>query len=336
MHCSAFRTAPDGSRSCLEGSKSFAALLTDVALESLWLWPVAALLAGVAVVLLRLAPRWWWLLPSLLWGGYLVVQEARIPGHLAPLTDERLLSVVAPMAEREGLSRDRLLTSRSFVDDFFTTARVDGIGSGQTIMFGFAYGNALRNPFGTVSKNGFHLPKLSDAALRAVMGHELAHIRKNHTAKRLTLSLLLIALLCWFAGRLSLRTLGHRSHPDDQDVTARWSRLALLSATLPVLFIVVDAANRCLSLALELEADRVGLEISREPDGFAEFALLDAAGGRFELGWRERWMTYHPSNADRVRLSIRWQQRHRPREPLAIPDTQRLLIPADRPYPAQP
>ncbi len=335
-HCSAFQTGPDGSRSCLEGSTSLAALLADVALESLWLWPMAALLAGVTVALLRVAPRWWWVLPSLLWGGYVVVEEARIPEHLTRITDQQLLSVMAPMAEREGLSRDRLLTSRSLVNDMLTTARVDGIGSNQTIMVGFVYGHPMRRDFGSVVRNGFYLTALSDAALRSVMGHELAHIRQNHTTKRLVFSLLLIGLLCWRAGRLCLRMQPIGLRLGVQCAVDRWTCLALLSATMPILFILLDAGQRSLTLALEFEADRIGLDISREPDGFAEFALLDAAGGRFELEWWERWMTYHPSNADRVRQAIRWQQRYRPDQPIAIPDAQRLLIPANRPYPAQP
>lgn len=332
--CAHILVARDGRHSCLGGSKSSVAMLFDVALESLWLWPVAALLTGVAMVLLRKMPRWWWVLPTLLWGSYLVVQEIRIPGHLVPLKNEQLLSVIGPMADREGLSRSKLLVSQSMMEDVFTVARVQGMGSNQTIMFGYlrAHGNPIS--LSVATRNGFRLPKLSDAAWRSVMGHELAHIRQDHALKALAFVLALIAILCWLTSWLCLHTLRPDAHTGDQPVVERWSRLALLSATLPILFIIVDAAGRSFWLALEFEADRIGLDISREPDGFAEFALLDAAGGRFELDWRERWITSHPSNADRIRESIDWQQRHRPSEPIAIPDTQRLLIPADHPYPA--
>lgn len=334
-YCSAFQSAQNGTITCLEGSRSFASVLADVGLESLWLWPAIALLTGVAVWLLRRAPRWWWVLPSLLWGSFVVADQTSIPRHLEPMKDERLLSIVAPMAQREGVSRDRILTSTSYMDDVFTVARVDGIGARQTIMFGLLYGNELRNSFGRAVKNGFRLPMLSDAALRSVMGHELAHIRQNHAVKRLAFALVLIAILCWLASWLCLRALWQAQHTHERAVVERWSRLALLAATLPILFITLDASKRSFTLVQEFEADRIGLAISREPDGFAEYALLDAAGGRFELGWRERWITSHPSNADRIRESIDWQQRHRPGQPIAIPDTQRLLIPADRPYPAR-
>lgn len=291
----------------------------------LWLLPLAVLVCLVIGYLMTRWPKRLWPVPALLWIAYVAAVAAIPSTSIRPLEPGPIHDAVAQLARAESVKMSQIGTYGNPFEEPFTVARVDGIGSGQRIMFGGRVTGSI--PAMTMRQNGYMLRPMSIASIRAVTGHELAHVRLRHSLWRLGLSAAVILLLCWGANRLLARRWLSTNESATADRIRLWASLPLLGIAGCGAFVVHDALHRTHSFYQEAEADMVGLDISREPEGFAEYSLLDAAGGRFELSVAERWLTFHPSNADRIRTAIAWQQQHRPGRPVAVPDVTRLLVP---------
>jgi len=61
----------------------------------------------------------------------------------------------------------------------------------------------------------------------------------------------------------------------------------------------------------ELQADMFGLNAAREPDGFAESALLLSEYRKMEPSPLEEWFFYdHPSGYARIHMAMVWKAHH--------------------------
>jgi len=61
----------------------------------------------------------------------------------------------------------------------------------------------------------------------------------------------------------------------------------------------------------ESEADAFGLDVAREPDGFAQAAMRLSEYRKIEPGTLEEILFYdHPSGEARVRMSMEWKARN--------------------------
>ena len=61
----------------------------------------------------------------------------------------------------------------------------------------------------------------------------------------------------------------------------------------------------------EAEADIFGLNASRQPDGFAEVALLLGEYRKLEPTPLEEWIFFdHPSGMSRIRMAMKWKKEH--------------------------
>lgn len=318
----------DGTVDCLNGSQATLHAVIDAATDGVWIIVPVAFVILVALIALRRAPKQLWLFPGLSLSLYIgvtsVMGHTPSPSQPLPLSNS-LAATVKPMAEAESWPMARVFSTREIIVLNQDAARVVGLGPWQRIEFGHGWAHGIRDIAPVVTHNGWHVPDPSPAVIRAVMGHELAHIERRHLEILLGLNLLLILAMSWFAYRLVGKSRLSANH---------WTHIPLYATALCIGFAVVDASILGAELATEYDADQIGLEISNEPDGFAEFALLSAAGSKLELGLSERWfVTQHPSNGERIRTAIAWQMANRPNQPLSIPDTRRLLVPATRPYP---
>jgi Peptidase family M48 len=151
----------------------------------------------------------------------------------------------------------------------------------------------------------------SDAIFVAVIGHELAHIRQNHMLKLPAVSALLSLLFCWLCYRIwraiIIRSGGTRY------ATTPWSlsSFSLLAPLALLTFFAFHYARNPFIYLAESEADRVGLDISREPDGFADFVLWHRKGASIRHGAITQWTSIsHPSGEERIRTAMRWKARN--------------------------
>ena len=78
-----------------------------------------------------------------------------------------------------------------------------------------------------------------------------------------------------------------------------------------VLILAMTPVKNTLIRINESEADAFGLNVAREPDGFASAAMRLSEYRKIEPGAVEEFLFYdHPSGRTRVRMSMEWKARH--------------------------
>jgi STE24 endopeptidase len=90
------------------------------------------------------------------------------------------------------------------------------------------------------------------------------------------------------------------------------------AAAIPVYMIALSVAgllmtpiNNSIIRWNESEADAFGLDVAREPDGFAQAAMRLSEYRKIEPGTLEEILFYdHPSGEARVRMSMEWKARN--------------------------
>jgi STE24 endopeptidase len=159
-----------------------------------------------------------------------------------------------------------------------------------------------------ITLNDNLLRRCSPEAIMAVMGHEMGHYVLNHAYKMTAfLAILFVAyfgalrwLLDW-----SLRRWGERWRIRGTGDTAV---LPLALLILSLLGFIATPIQNTLTRTQEYEADIFGLNTSRQPDGFAEAALLLGEYRKMEPGPVEEFIFFdHPSGRTRIYAAMRWK-----------------------------
>lgn len=165
--------------------------------------------------------------------------------------------------------------------------------------------------FGTaaVRLNDNLLRRTSEPEIRAVMGHELGHYVMNHIGKTLALLTPLLfvgfALVQWAMTRLLRRFAGATGVSRIDDVAG----LPMLAAVFSVFLALATPVNNSITRVLEAEADKFGLNLSREPHGFAEGQLRLVEYRKADPGPIEEFVFFHhPSTRHRIHDAMRWRE----------------------------
>jgi STE24 endopeptidase len=141
------------------------------------------------------------------------------------------------------------------------------------------------------------------------MSHELGHYVLNHIPKTL-IALSVVLLLGFGFAQWALRRLLARfatatgvSRVDDI------ASLPLLVAVFSVFFALATPVTNTLTRTDEVEADRFGLNLSREPLGFAEAQLRLVEYRKADPGPVEEFIFFHhPSTRNRIYDAMRWRE----------------------------
>ena len=154
-----------------------------------------------------------------------------------------------------------------------------------------------------------NLLKCSLAEIRAVMGHELGHYVMNHIYKSImefALVFLAAFLFAQWAMGAMLRRYGERwGLRGVGDVAALPLFIAVLST---FLFLATPVVNT-LVRTQEIEADRFGLNLAREPHGEAEADLKLVEYRKADPGAIEEFVFFdHPSTRFRIHDAMRWRE----------------------------
>ena len=272
-------------------------------MEQLMSLGVEVLITGVAVavfyaVLRATGERWW------LWGtttavGLLAVLVMAGPVFIDPLfntykavekspVQQRILA----MAHANGVPVNNVYEFDASRQTTRISANVSGLGSTAAIRLN---DNLLR--------------RASAPEIHAVMAHEIGHYALNHVVKMMLqfgLIILFGFLFCqWALARLFTRFGARWGLRRVDDVAS----LPLLAAVLSVYMLVCTPLINTVIRTHEVEADLHGLNLAREPHGFAEAILKLTEYRKAQPGALEEFVYFdHPSARSRILAAMRWRE----------------------------
>lgn len=253
----------------------------------------AALLLWIPYLLLRRSPRRWWLWTGLgavpLLVFFIFISPLWIDpmfNRFGPMQDERLEARILALAQRAGIEGGRVYEVQKSVDTEAVNAYVTGFGGSKRIVL---WDTILR--------------KLDERQLLFVMGHEMGHYVLRHVLMNLALAAALIILSLYAVHRLSgwfIARWKHRFRFDRLDDVAS---LPLLALIVSLVSLVITPVPLAFSRWAEHEADRFGLELTRDNRAAAEaFARLQGEnlavpyhGTLYKL-----WHDSHPPIGERI------------------------------------
>ena len=264
---------------------------------------VISLIAGVGAGLLyaairRAGDRWW------LWGTGVVVALLTFVLLIAPVWIDPLFNTyksvqngdvktaVLAMARADGVAADDVYQFDASRQTTRVSANVSGI-------FGTA----------AVRLNDNLLRRCTLPEIRAVMGHELGHYVLNHVYKAI-LEFGLVFMVGflfaqWAMERLLVRFGARFGLQGVSDVAG----LPMLSAVFSVFLFFATPVTNTLVRAQEIEADRFGLNLAREPHGAAEAFLKLTEYRKPDPSPIEEFIFFdHPSTRFRIHDAMRWRE----------------------------
>ena len=245
----------------------------------------------------RAGERWW------LWGTGVAMVLMTFGIAVGPAWIDPLFNTYKPVADPA--VREAVLH----------LARIDGVPVHDVLQFDASRQTTqvsanVAGLFGTASvRLNDNLLRCSLPEIRAVTGHELGHYVLNHIEK--SVCELAILTFCgflfaqWAMGRL-LATAGARWRLlGVQDVAS----LPLLAAVMSVFMLLSMPVANTLTRTQEIEADRFGLNLAREPHGAAEAYLKLTEYRKPDPGPIEEFVFFdHPSTRFRIHDAMRWRQ----------------------------
>jgi len=254
---------------------------------------VGPLVLWLPYLLLRRAPRSWWLISGLLALPLLILMIFVTPLWIAPLfndfgpmKDKALEREILSLADRAGIEGSRVFEVNKSVDTKALNAYVTGFRDTKRIVL-----------WDTL------IAALDREETLFVMGHEMGHYVLNHVWQLLIVYSCVILLTLYAAHRIAppiLARYGNRFRFTElHDIASLPLLLLFLQATTFVLTPPLNAFSR----HLERQCDRFGIEITRNPVAAATaFVKLQQENlGNPRPGWVYRiWLASHPPLGDRI------------------------------------
>jgi STE24 endopeptidase len=225
---------------------SLTTLLIGLAAGCLFLW--------IPYLLLDKSPRRWWFYTGLLAVPFIFfvvlitpIWIAPLFNHFGPMHDKALEAKILALAERAGIDGSRVYEVDKSVDTKTSNAYVTGfLGTKRIVLF-----DTL-------------LTKFSEREIIFIMGHEMGHYVLHHVVQGVLFSSLLVLVTLFAmhraAGPLIRRYRAHWGFDRLADVAS----LPLIFVLVNIFSLVVVPVGLAFSRHIEHEADRFGLEITRD------------------------------------------------------------------------
>ena len=262
---------------------------------------VFSLIIALVMNGIRRSPKRWWL-----WGTGMAALFMAFIIMITPVFISPLFNTYKEMAP--GAARDRIVgmaKARNIPSDHIyvfdqskqhkrISANVSGLG-----------------PTIRISLNDNLLSRTTLAETASVMGHEMGHYVLNHGLKLATGFALMFGFCFWIASLVvpgMIARWGTAWGIRGIDDVAAWP---VYSITITLLLFAMTPALNTLIRVNESEADAFGLDVAREPDGFAQVSMKLSEYRKIEPGAFEEFVFYdHPSGRTRVRMAMDWKAKH--------------------------
>jgi STE24 endopeptidase len=252
---------------------------------------------------LRRTGRSWWLWGTGVAMAIMIVTAMIGPVYLAPLfntyqpvQDPAIREPVLSVARANGIHAGEVWE----MDASRQTTRISANVSGM---------------LGTerITLNDNLLRRASRGGVLAVMGHEMGHYVLNHGYELLLSFGVLIAIafgaIAWAFPALAARNAGRWRIRGVDDPAG----LPLIVLLFGLYFFLITPITNTIIRSNEYEADVFGLNAAREPEGFAEAALLLGEYRKLHPGPIEEMLFFdHPSGYTRIYTAMRWKAEQPP------------------------
>ncbi len=260
---------------------------------------VMAIAAGVLYAVIRRAGTRWWL-----WGTgaavvFILLEFLVSPiwidplfNTYKPLSDGPVKAAVLSMAKADGVPVNNVYWYDASRQTTKVSANVSGI-----------FGSAA------VRLNDNLLNHASLPEIRAVMGHELGHYVMHHVYVSILEFGLLVMVGFMFAQWAMEKSLKRLSARFDLQGVSDVATLPLLAAIFSIfMFFSTPIANTLIRIQ-EIEADRFGFNLAREPHGAAEAYLKLTEYRKPDPGPIEEFVFFdHPSTRFRIHAAMQWRE----------------------------
>ncbi len=263
-------------------------LMVGIVMGVVFLW--------IPYLLLKKSPRRWWLYSSLAAIPFIFFTLLISPiwidplfNDFGPMQDTALESKILGLAERAGIEGGRVYEVEKSVDTEAVNAYVSGfLGTKRIVLWD------------TI------IEKLEEDELLFVMGHEMGHYVLYHVVKGIFFFSLLILVVLYLIHRTAGLLIERYKERFGFDRLSDIASLPLLILLFTVFWLIVQPVAFGFTRYMEHEADRFGLEITRDNHNAATaFVKLQAEnlsnprpGPLYKL-----WRATHPPLGERIDFS---------------------------------
>ena len=257
----------------------------------------ALALAVLYAVIRRARERWW------IWGTVAVMGLMVFAVMIGPVWIDPLINTYKPVSDP--VVKNAVL-AMAHADEVPVDNVYEYDASRQTTRVSANVSGILGTASVRLNDNLLHtsLPEI-----RAVMGHELGHFVMNHIYKALTeMSLLVLAGFVFSKWAMDAMLRRHGSAWGLQGV-GDVASFPLFIAVFSVWMLVTTPISNTLVRTQEIEADRFGLNLAREPHGEAEVDLKLTEYRKPDPGPIEEFVFFdHPSTRNRIHDAMQWRE----------------------------
>ena len=277
-------------------TQTFGEWAGEFAIASALTLVIGAIFLTILYLIVRAAKNTWWI-----WGTALTTAFAAVLIMAGPVYIDPMFNTYTPMEESE------------LRDDIMAMAQANGVPADNVYVVDTSRQSNritanVAGLFGTtrVALGDNLLERTSPEAVRAVMGHELGHYVLGHIYS-LLIMLTGVIIVTFAAVHYGFRALTKNERWGIRDI-ADPAGLPLIFGLIAVIGLFTAPIQRNIIYFHETQADMFGLNVAREPDGFAEAAVLLSEYRKMEPSALEEWFFYdHPSGWNRVHNSMVWK-----------------------------
>lgn len=257
---------------------------------------IGTLAIGVLYLIIAVTKKTWWIWGTAFAIGFMAVGSMLAPVYIAPIFNtytempsSPLKDSVLQMAQASGVPADNVYIYDRSRQTQSISANVSGF-AGTT----------------RISLADTLIDRESPGGVRSVLGHEIGHYVLQHTS-----SLFVMFAFLFLAAFALTHTIFNAITKNE-----RWgirniadpAGMPLFFSVIGFIFILATPIQNNIIRFHEQQADIFGLNAAREPDGFAESALLLSEYRKMEPSPFEEWFFYdHPSGYARIHMAMVWK-----------------------------
>ncbi len=272
--------------------QAFSKWITDELKELLLGIVVASAVLWVPFRLVMRYPKRWWLVTSALCLPWFCFAMLVTPvwinplfNDFGPMKDKALEGRILDLASRTGIESARVYEVNKSVDTEKINAYVTGFAGTKRIVL-----------WDTLLK------QLGPDEVVSVMGHEMGHFVLQHVAQGIVFYWLLTSLGIYLLYLSAGWTIARFRHRLRIDAVSDFASLPLVAILLGAFTFVLTPAGLVFSRHMEHEADRFGLEITRDTEAFlkTEIAFVKKDFAYPRPGALIKFLRYsHPTTGER-------------------------------------